>query len=94
MVGDLHLNVIGVGPLEGVDKGSRPNSALHWVPLNLPAAITGLLLIQISFLALRAEVGYQHILGRQRNWITCTKATYFNLRQLQDVACCSLAATR
>ena len=72
MVRDLHLDVVGVGVLEGVHKGCRPDSALHRVPLYGPAPVPRNLLIQVASLALGAQVGHQHILGRQGDWISCT----------------------
>ena len=56
VVGDLHLDVVGVGALEGVHKGRRAHSALHRVPLNGPAPIPRNLLIQAAGQALWAQV--------------------------------------
>ena len=75
MVRDLHLEVVGIGILEGVHKGRGPDSALHGVPLNGPAPVASNLLIQGASLALRAQVGHQHILGRQGDWIGCRAHT-------------------
>ena len=71
VVGDLHLDVVGVGALEGVHKGCRAHSALHRVPLNGPAPIPRNLLIQAAGQALWAQVRHQYVLGSQWDRVHC-----------------------
>jgi hypothetical protein len=58
VVGDLQLDVVLVGSLEGVDKGRFANGTLQGGPLNCPAPVPDQFLIQVSGLALRALVGH------------------------------------
>jgi hypothetical protein len=69
VVGDLQLDVVGVGALEGVHEGRGADRALHWVPLDFPAPVAVQLLVQRPRQALRAQVGHEHVLHGQRDGV-------------------------
>ena len=66
---NLQLEVVWIGSLKAVDEVAVANAALNRVPADLPPAVSGCRLIQVSALALRAEVSHNGILRLLRHWI-------------------------